>query len=419
MIVTVNPEIGGVSTDAKSRNFNMLRCLHAVATANAGSTPVVNPVNTSGGTLNGSYNCITVVSNSEAGGWSNGVSTTTFANTAYNSSSSSTWVDLYQTGTGKTTFPYLRAAFGNYNYPYSSSFTSYPRIEWAAGCSANNPTSIAITSTDIWNSTPVCGVRDPGSITSYNHGAFRFDEASMTYTIAVTANYIIIVTPKALFYFGLRTVSGWELTRTDNVPWVHFCYGRGTETANWTVHNYYHQDAAVMFGTGIKQDGTFPVAYSTNWGGTGYQNYNYPCALTWQLGGASYYGWPNVPSYSYSREGSISYNYLRPIVPNYLLSNQSIASYSYFTNWEPPMSDPITGLSVPAAYPIVFSGFNVNNFSGVQGTAYGIMRGPHMTKAGLDYYVTASEYTINGESWIPVRTGAAPNTPDLWFIRKA
>lgn len=421
MIVTVNPEVGGVSTDQKSRFFNVLRCLHAVCTAAANSTPVVNPVNTSNGTLNGGYNCITIISNTEAGGWSNAVSTTTFANTTYNASAGAQWVDLYQTGTGKTTFPYLRASFGNQSYTFASSFTSYPRLQWSLGCSANNPTSIAVTSTDIWNQTPFCGVREPTGLTSYQYGAIRFDEAGMTYTIASTQNYIIIVSPSAMVYFGLRTVSGWELTKTDNVPWVYFAYGRGqNDTVNWCTNSQTHQDVTAMYGTGIKQDGTFPIANATGWGGGQYQGYNYPCTLTYQTGGGNYYGFPSVPSYSYLQNSyGTSYNYLRPIIPNYLLSNQNAESYNYFTNREPPMSDPITGLSVPAAYPVVFSGYNTGNMSGVQGTAYGIMRGPHMTKAGLDYYVTASEYTINGESWIPVRTGAAPNYPDMWFIRKA
>jgi hypothetical protein len=42
-----------------------------------------------------------------------------------------------------------------------------------------------------------------------------------------------------------------------------------------------------------------------------------------------------------------------------------------------------------------------------------------MAKAGLDYFITASEYTINGESWVPIRTGGTTAQPDLFFLRKA
>ena len=415
MLVTVNTEVGGVSTDQKSRYFNMLRCIHAVATAAAGSSPVVNPVNTSGGTLNGSYNCITVISNAEAGGWSNGVSTTTTANTAYNASAPAQWVDLYQTGTGKTTYPYLRASFGNYDYPFNSSFTSYPRLQWRAGCSANNPTSVAVTGTDIWNQ--YTGVRNPGSLTTAQYGAIRLDEASETFYIAATANYIIITTTKAILHFGLRTVSGWELSKNDNVPWCSFAYGRGG-AENWCLTNNNHQEYAMMFGMGIKYDGTFPVTTSQLWGGYhDYVSYSTPCWLTHQMGGSPQYG-GKYESYN-SLTQINSYTLLRELIPNGLYSNVSTASYNYYNQSEPPVTDPITGLTVPAAYPIVFSGFRTDNQTGVQGTAYGIMRGPNMYKAGLDYYITASEYTINGESWVPVRTGGGTSYPDLFFLRKA
>jgi hypothetical protein len=417
MLVTVNPEVGGVSTDQKSRFFNVLRCIHAVATAAAGSSPVVNPVNTSGGTLNGSYNCITVISNSEAGGWSNGTSTTTFANTAYNASAGAQYVDLYQTGTGKSTYPYLRATFYKSDHTFASTFTSYPRLQWSVGCSASNPTSVAATSaSDYWNN-GASGARNPQQMTTYNWGAIQLDEAGETYYIAATANYIIITSTKALVHFGLRTVGGWELGRTDNVPWCSFAYGRG-DNRNWVPNQSVHQDYAITFGTGIKYDGTFPTATASKWGGyCDYSVYTTPCFLTHSIGGSPHYGGKSESYNIYNQQ--TSYQYLNAIIPNYLLSNNNTQNGQYWTMYEPPMTDPITGLSVPAAYPIVFSGFNMNEYTGILGQAYGILRGPNMVKAGLDYFITASEYTINGESWVPIRTGGTTAQPDLFFLRKA
>lgn len=417
MLVSINTEVGGVTTDQKGRFYNFMRCLQVVATAAAGSSPVVNPVNTTGGTLNGSYNCITVLSNSEAGGWTSGTSTNHTANTAYNGSASSIVVDLYQSS-GKSTYPYLRQTFGNFDYSFASSFTSYPRLQYYQGCTSGNPASVAFSSdTQYYNQTT--STYTGASITSYNWGSLRVDESSDTIYIAATANYLIIVTKNSMMYFGLRTAAGWELSRVDNPPWCAFGYGRGG-MGNWCYSNNNHQEYAVMWGAGLKEDGTFPVV-AQKWGRRNeYETYNVPCALTWQTGN-SQTGWPSQ-SYSYAGNQGAQ-NYVgRPIVQNGMRSNMNTLSTYQMTISEPPTTDPITGLSVPASWPIVFTCFNPSQYTGLQGTAYGIYRGPNMSVTALNNYLTASEYTINGESWIPVRTGDAQTSPaiqDVWFLRKA
>jgi hypothetical protein len=87
-------------------------------------------------------------------------------------------------------------------------------------------------------------------------------------------------------------------------------------------------------------------------------------------------------------------------------------------NWtnDPPTTDSVTGLSVPPAYPLVFQ--YSNGGEAVSGRMPGCYKGMSSTKAGLDYTVTASEYSIGGEAYLPIRTGN-PSYPDLFFLRKA
>lgn len=415
MLVSINTEVGGVTTDQKGRFYNFMRCLQVVATAAAGSTPVVNPVNTSGGTLNGSYNCITVLSNSEAGGWISGTSTNHTANTAYNASAGSIVVDLYQ-ASGKSTYPYLRQTFGNFAYSFASSFTSYPRLQYYQGCTASNPASVAYSSgTDLYGQTT--GFFIGAQMTTYQYGSLRVDETSDTIYIASTANYLIVTTKNSMMYFGLRTASGWELSKVDNPPWLGFGYGRGGN-GNWAQGNGNHQEYVIAWGAGIKDDGTYPEV-AKQWGiRNDYVAGSTVCAFTWMSYGGGQ-GWPQV---GYSNVGNRdSYNYTKPIVNNGLRSNFYASSLYNYVIWEAPVTDPITGLTVPAAHPVVFTGFNPSQYTGIQGTAYGIYRGPNQSPTGLGNFMTASEYTINGESWIPIRTGdsASAVTQDVWFLRKA
>jgi hypothetical protein len=59
-----------------------------------------------------------------------------------------------------------------------------------------------------------------------------------------------------------------------------------------------------------------------------------------------------------------------------------------------------------------------NGGEAVSGRMPGCYKGMSSTKAGLDYTVTASEYSIGGEAYLPIRTGN-PTYPDLFFLRKA
>jgi hypothetical protein len=90
--------------------------------------------------------------------------------------------------------------------------------------------------------------------------------------------------------------------------------------------------------------------------------------------------------------------------------------YSGIWHPEAPITDPVTGLTVPPAYPIVYS-WSSGLYS-CSGTVPGIYKGMTTTNAGLTQFASASEYVIAGTSYVPVRTGN-PSYADLFLLRKA
>ena len=94
MLCKINATVGG-ATDEKARAINFLRAIQAICTAPAGSTPSVASVTTptaspSIGT-SGSADVITsVISNTEAGGWTSSASTTITSTATSTSTTTST-----------------------------------------------------------------------------------------------------------------------------------------------------------------------------------------------------------------------------------------------------------------------------------------------------------------------------------------
>ena len=439
MLVQINTQVGGVSTDRKTRWFNFWSALHAVATAAAGSTPVVNPVNTSG-VKNTGYNCITVLSNAEGGGWSTGAANTITASTTYNASSSAYNIDLYNLS-GKTTYPYYRIGFIQ---PYtfaSGNFDSYPFMYSYCGHSNTDPTG----ATPPWSDSIIVSANGAGmnpgifttgsNMTSYYEAAYpRVDrdfaslsanpQNSQPIYVASTNGYLIIITPFDIWYFGQRTVSPWELTRTDNPPWVSFGWSWNGNSSpgyyNWQSYqfgNHYYAwtsltssdgsvnstprrlGAGTLYGTGStygftftgQQDGT-NVRYNPN---NTYQGGLYPATHPLMNWNANYFG--------------------------------NGLNLSYTSRLDNTITDVTTGQQVPPAYPLLVNGAqdvssgNPNTtMQTAQGIIKGILRGPSQSPAGLTAMLTASDYVIGSSTYVPVKIGCGGAGPyDCFFIRKA
>jgi hypothetical protein len=81
----------------------------------------------------------------------------------------------------------------------------------------------------------------------------------------------------------------------------------------------------------------------------------------------------------------------------------------------PPQADPVTGLQVPGAYPIIIRS-TVNDAYNPGGACRGIYKSLSMTFANMKNYWTAANQTfiINGETYIPLVI-----REDMWLIRAA
>lgn len=419
MLVTINPSVGGVSTDAKTRFFNFLASLHAVATAAAGATPVVNPVNTSG-VKNTSFNCISVISNTQAGGWTAGVSNNITASTSYNSSNASAYiVDLFEP-TGKSTYPYYRLLFGNYTYTFSNAnFASYPQANIVQGHTNNDPASVAYTSDTSWFNGTWSFLRGTTNWTTYpTRTPLNIATADTTYYVAVTERYLIISHPNELCYFGIRDVAPWELTRTDNPPWVAFGFNGASGADGFAIGvGGEHFDYQLAWMSTIDQSNT--VAAPVRYGSQSALGTN---AVSHAITGQRYV---SASSYVVTVTGSfmqfftttnamgIPFSLAYPVRSAFLPATNSLNGWRI----DSPVTDPVTGLSVPPAYPIVIYGSS-GGTTACSGRVPGMLKGMSHTATGLTTFASASEYVINGQAYQPVLTGN-PTYPDLFLLLKA
>jgi hypothetical protein len=402
MLVSINVNPAGESTNYKTKFFNFMASLYSVATTAAGGTPTaVNPVKVSDGTKNTGYNCITVLSNTEAGGWSVGTSNNITPSTTYNASGASLVVDLYQP-TGKTTYPNYRMTFGNFDYPFSSNnFESYNELQYYQGASQNNPASTAYGSDTAFYNQSSSFKSPNSSMTSYpGYTCIDIVQVSSYIYVAVTASYLIIMTDYCTAYFGIRETSGWEASRIDNPPWTAFGFnGRLSNqvAAQSRMWDYYYGWSAIVGPTGTQVDASKLGKQANGGGGVVSPSGQYNSSVSRNYWGADPYT-----------------NYLQPLFALSYPVNAQMANYQ----WSPdsPTTDPATGLTVPSVTPLIFT-YRDGTYA-ASGKMPGCYKGMSSTKAGLDYVVTASEYTIGSEVYVAVRTGN-PLYPDLFLLRKA
>lgn len=424
MLVQINTEVGGVSTDDKTRFFNFQACLHAVATAAAGSTPVVNPVITSTSLKNSSHNCITVLSNAEAGGWQSGVSTNVTAATTFNTNFSTPYtVDLFNYS-GKTTYPFYRMTFSNYQYAFNGSFTSYPQLDQWCGHTSSDPTTVAFTSdTSYFNSTWSGGRNQNNTstyqATSYPNGLhMMICKSAQPIYISCTATYMIITTPYDIFYFGQRSIAPWELTRSDNPPWVTFGHsGHQGSYPNTAPNNYPYCSHYQAWTSLVSPEGSHVTTPRKLGHSRQYNNYSNAPNILCQVMNAS------TSAYTISTG-----NGLQPATHplHHLFEGFST---SYPTVIDNVLTDSATGQTVPAAYPMFFRAVQQDNTgnanTGIQsanGVFQGILRGPSTTNLGFTTMMTSSEYQIGSSTYIPIRVTSGSqtsNNQDCFWIRKA
>lgn len=438
MLCKIDPTVGG-ATDEKARAINFLRAIQAICTASAGSTPSVPSITTPTaspaiGTA-GSVDVIReVISNTEAGGWTSSASTNVLSN--YNTSFDQPYrVDLYR-DSGKAAYPYRKMTFRtNRDYLFNGSYSSYPYIIASHGFNTVTTASglymPAVGNMDIpaTNGTGTMLYKfdvNWGENTT-SDGANPFQPRVGEWLIASTDRYFIAVSgatssrtdysPGALMYIGLRTTSAWEDQYDDNPPLASMFYDG----------SYHHQNGggsnASMFARTFQ--GT-TGAYNSNpaW----YRQINHLNAINNNsYGDFTGYGIDPLSGANYSATPSSTSALMNQ---QYLWGNQMQVpmcggvgglfrtKHRQNTIMTGPVTDPVTGILVPPAYPITFARHHQTSMN-PGGQAIGLYKSLGGTNTFLErYYTPGQTFVVNNEAYYAYAIGNDANYRDLFLIRK-
>ena len=250
MFVKFDPTLG--TTSNQLRCYNFMRVITEVATAAAGSTPVVRPM-TAANTFDTNIDLITsVIANDEAGGWQtsprfddqNAIKGHNLDNVGYTDANFNN--RLYRADfwrdSGKAQLPYLKFTVQPQVY---STWTSYPYVDIIHGAHTDkqyDKVSGYVPTTDTANgggygyaSVNLTGTAQDGTRAAWHNirpaetgvGANPWGQSANVsrseWWLAVTAQYFILIQPwTSMTYFGLRSTNAWEDSYDDNPPIVGF-----------------------------------------------------------------------------------------------------------------------------------------------------------------------------------------------------
>jgi hypothetical protein len=271
MIVSFDPAItGGAYAVANTEAYyvNFLRCVTAIATANAGTTSLtVNPY-TATNTVDGTRNCIlSIIANTEAGGWSTSPThnVPSYPSTFIAMASQATFATMYKAdfhnSSGKSTLPFNKMTFHAIGHnttgnderwngrigtaPLTNWTTAGGQIQMTFGC--NDSANTSGNYTPNWS-----GVTPNQQTTSFTNNGYHSNAvppnnadsttathanpssgfnlgnaSSVTYTMAVTKDYCII----------------WENVRTHS-----YIAGYSTGYSSRYSNNSYKLFGSIMYG---------------------------------------------------------------------------------------------------------------------------------------------------------------------------
>lgn len=453
--INVNPSgaTGGSYNMNGDRMLNFLTCIAAIATAPAGSTPSSNGAwramtswSTAKDVANGGE-CITVIDNTEAGGWLIGPPSGSYEAILPETTSlvSSNYYQTYiyqNTGRANPTHAGIKFAtagrntasttFGNSTY---MSDDSYSLLDWYYGTSngataGTNPNGCAATSqaTSGGNSQYHNWANNPTYFSMYPQ-----DEEQNTFYIASTSDYFMVIGAGGMIYFGKRDQSLYESQRPDMVEYVGFNYSNNATGG--------HAGSITASG----HNGTIGGAVcNQSWfGGAGHFMYY----INYNLDTGSYVEPPSV--YSYNRQmmnrvtttnngdseqiciisgysnGGVSFNPAqRSQVYGSSTSTGAVIKLPIMpirSGWGPFTGPARVGYRIayksstseewlPMASPVIFESCapNNSNYIGSVGKAKGILCGPSASEANLNtVFGTNTEFDVDGQTYYAVRTGSS------------
>lgn len=513
MIVSFDPYINNTA-DTQATYINFLRCVTAIATAPAGTTSLtVNPY-TANNAVDGTKNCITsIIANTEAGGWT--TSPTTHSLPSYPSnfgvmSTRASYSAMYKADfyndSSKTGMPYNKLTFHAIGHNLSATNDSIwngrlataPLTNWSSantggqlqmtfGCSttsdgdaAYTPTWSSVTGnqqTNSWtnnvyvgnsNGSGASGSNWPGNASGFNLNNL----SSVTYTMAVTANYCIIWEVVrgnsysagysntytlqfgggqqcygAIMYGGLRTTQPWEDTLSNNPPWaawhvthippnpnyvsgasmtdysrVDSTIGGSTATGYlyWPYATPQPPNSAAAYMYTIDNTGTVSASPSRFANYPTYQKYlNNINTSHCSVSGSGYQtAAGRMDSFSYNQQGGGAADYLGLVTPLFhqrQRRSQNINGILSTThNPNLPTFDPQTGSFVPGAYPVKIAR-TVSGSWNAGGNCRGIYKSLTMPLSTMKLYFADNQtFSVNGEPYMPVVFNE-----DMYLIRKA
>jgi hypothetical protein len=454
MIITFDPKVGTSVPDVNATYINFLRCVTAACTAAAGTTTLtVNPY-TASNTIDTTKNCIlSIDANTEAGGWttssshnvpSSGNNTPqTFTAISSNGAYTTNYKADFHVASGKSTYPFLKLAFhipvsntrDNWNYTgptFPGQWDSYPAVCSTFGHSTTSnwtdtsfvPTNSTQSHNNAFSFTPFkdMGTRgvDPYYASTYNPWYMNMGQNVVKYKIAVTANYCIIweintaynsyVTGYntsyiatgdysyyrrygSIIYHGLRETQGWENTYNDNPPWVSWGYLHSAMARTSSATNYNHFPSNSVGAWMRTQTDTSQVST--------------PSVKVVQSNG----GTASFTDVTMAAWGTQTLQV--PLFKTRIADGPYMGTTTATLN--PPQADPVTGLQVPGAYPIIIRSTIPDSYN-AGGACRGIYKSLSMPFANMKNYWTAENQTfnINGETYIPIVI-----REDMWLIRAA
>ena len=463
MIVTFNT-MANTSSDPHSAYMNFLRCVTAIATANAGTTSLSVPALVANNVLDSNTNCIVaIVANTEAGGWttsaSHSVPTQSWdASILQNASPSGNYKADFYNSTGKGSYPYMKMSF---TLPGASAASTLNTLHnTLPRAKATNLTNVANTAhtavmvtygcsnTTDWTSSTYPPV---GGNTAYNTGtqttsftvnematanatntsvpAFVPHNPGAVYTMAVTSEYCVIweqaktssyangysipvgtstLIPNQrldysygkLIYCGLRDTQPWEDAQGSNPPFV----------AMQVTHRVANTNAFTVLNPGM--DG-FVGAFLTTMSDTGTPTTTasrYFSNDTALRQGVTY---DNSVTLTGTARAGHPYQYYAQTVAYVNTFNLGIQiplfvtrSTGYSTavtnHLYTPTYDPVTGSFVPPAVPIYIRRLASGSWNG-GGAIKGLYKSLEMPLASMKYYFADGQrFTIGNDLYTPI-----------------
>lgn len=454
MLVKINPTLGS-NTDPRNRIYNIMRAVKAVATANAGTTPTCNVISGPTGTFEANQ-MITVIDNTEAGGWSVDASNTACGNIgdSYNSSLSNTYLLNLYSDSGKATYPYK--VFGlrtNPNYPFGSNFTYYPVMTAYYGCSnttvwgkdsyangsyisGNSATTVMLYDPNgQWSQFSNTQLGSPSQSTSYYTTPLHYSHGE--FYMAATSDYLIFSQANSyLMYCGVRETQGWEDSFSDNPPVVGFFYQRLN-----------HPQTIMGFTKFLTTSNTTPTASNlahmkiitfgdspSSWTNNSYHPYHIITGEFRSTSVSYYYNTRSAVRMNAQYYSDIGQNWPAPLFYGMSHSDWHRQNSYLQGNWSQlgavyaPVYDSATQTLVPPAIPIVYSYYGTRFNPG--GRIKGLLKSLGGNLGYINQYASTDQdfnITINGNTE-PYRTifvagtTYGPNTQygmtDMFLIRK-